>query len=131
MLHHLLLEVLTLKQYPKVKSSIVNTNNYLNKIFLSFYFLYKEFSFGFRLVDNFPNHFYFHTVNCKDKENKETYFYKLNKIAKDALSNSNTIIVVSNASIKKTLLYQYCMFSQIAIQLPKLFIMLPTLHLQK
>ena len=88
------------KQQLKVKSSIVDTNNYLNGIFSSFDSLHKELSPSFRLVDSFSDHFYFHTVNHKDKERKEAYLHKLNKICEDILSDSNTIIVISDTSIK-------------------------------
>jgi len=88
------------KQQLKVKSSIVDTNNYLNGIFSSFDSLHKELSSSFRLVDSFSDHFYFHTVNHKDKESKEAYLHKLNKIFEDILSDSNTIIVISDTSIK-------------------------------
>ena len=66
-LHCISLEKLTLKQQLKVKSSIIDANNYLNGIFSSFDPFHKELSSSFRLVDNFPDHFYFHIVNCKDK----------------------------------------------------------------
>jgi len=62
-----------LKQQLKIKSSIVDINNCLNGIFPSFDPFYKELSSGFKLVDNFSDHFYFYTVNCKDKESKEAY----------------------------------------------------------
>jgi len=55
------------------------------------------------IVNNFPNYFSFHTVNHKDKENKETDLCKFNKIAKDVLSNSNTIIVISDTSINNNI----------------------------
>jgi len=58
-LHHLSLEKLSSKQKFKVKSSIVNINNYLNIILSSFNFLYKELISEFQLVDTFSNHFSF------------------------------------------------------------------------
>jgi len=53
------LEALTFKQCFKVKSFIVNVNNYLNEIFLSFNPLHKELLSRFRLVDNFSDCFFF------------------------------------------------------------------------
>ena len=88
------------KQQLKIKSSIVDTNNHLNRFFPSFDSLYKELSSGFKLVDNFPNHFSF---NCKDKESKEAHFYKLNKIAQNALLDFHIIIIVSDVSIKNNI----------------------------
>ena len=98
--HCLSLKALISKQQLKVKSSIVDTNNHLNGIFSSFDSLHKELSPSFRLVDSFSDHFYFHTVNHKDKKSKEAYLHKLNKIFEDILSDSNTIIVISDTSIK-------------------------------
>ena len=65
--------------------------------------LYKELSSSFKLVDNFSNCFSFYIVNCKNKESKEAYLHKLNKIFEDTLSDSNTIIIISNTSIKNNI----------------------------
>jgi len=61
------------KQYTKIMSPIINTNNHLNKNFSSFDSLNKELSLGFHLVDTFPNHFSFLPVNCKDPESLNTH----------------------------------------------------------
>ena len=65
----------------------MDTNNHLNKVFLSFNRLHKELSPGFQLVDNLSNHFSFHTVNYKDTEVKNAYLHTLDKIFDDFLSN--------------------------------------------
>jgi len=87
---------LTEKQRLKIKSSIMDTNNHLNEVHPSFN---KELSPGFRLVDNFPNCFSFHTVNCKDTEVMNAHLCSLDKIL-DNSSNPNTILIISDASIK-------------------------------
>ena len=46
-LHHLSLKKLISKQRLKVKSSIVNANNYLNRILPLFNSLHKQFPSGF------------------------------------------------------------------------------------
>ena len=46
---------LTLKQHLKIKGSIVDTNNHLNKVFPSFNSLNKEISPSIYLVDTFSN----------------------------------------------------------------------------
>ena len=51
------------KQCLKIKSPIVDTNNYLNKIFPAFDNLNRELSPGFCLVDIFSDHFSIHLVN--------------------------------------------------------------------
>lgn len=100
--YHLFLEKLILKQWLKIKSSIVDTNNYLNRIFSSFDSLYNELSSSFRPVDNFSD-FSFHIVNHKDKYIKEVYLCKQDKTFKDTLLNSKTIIVISDTSIKNNI----------------------------
>jgi len=50
--YHLFLENMTTKQWLKIKSFIVDANNYLNGIFLSFDSLNLEFFPGFRLINN-------------------------------------------------------------------------------
>jgi len=98
--HYLSIAHLTCKQWSKIKSSIVDTNNYLNEVFPLFNRFYKELSPGFHLEDMFPNHFSFHTVNHKNT-NTKTYYNKLNKIFEEFLLNLNTILIISNASVKK------------------------------
>ena len=58
----------------------MDVNNYLNGIFPFFNSLNCEFSFSFRLIDNFSSHFSFHQANHKEKESKATYLCKLNNI---------------------------------------------------
>jgi len=96
----LILTLITSKQWLKIKSSIVNTNNHLNGIFLLFDSLNSKISPDFRLIDIFSSHFSFHQANYKDKESKVVYNYKLNDIFTEAILNSKSIIVVSDASIK-------------------------------
>jgi len=83
------------------------------EFFLPSILLHYELSSSFRLIDNLSNHFSFHPANYINKESKEAYFHKLDKIFKNTLTDSNTIIVISNASIKKMSLYQYYMSIQI------------------
>ena len=97
----------------------------------SFNPFYKELSPSFRLIDNFPDHFFFHITNHKNKESKEAYPCKLDQIFKNTLLESNTIIVILDASIKTILLHQYYMSIWIITQLSKPSITLLTLHLQR
>ena len=78
----------------------MDTNNCLNKFFLSFNRLYKELLSRFWLVDNFSDPFSFHTINHKDTEVKNAYLYTLDKIFDNSLSNLNTILIISDTSIK-------------------------------
>ena len=58
--HYLSLENMTFKQWLKIKSSIVNTNNHLNGIFLLFDSLNSKISPDFRLINIFSSYFSFH-----------------------------------------------------------------------
>jgi len=61
--HYLSLKTITFKQWQKINSFIVNTNNCLNRIFSSFDPLNSKFSPSFRLIDNFPSSFsFYHTI---------------------------------------------------------------------
>lgn len=53
------------KQWLKIESPIINTNNQLNEVFSSFDSLNKEISPGFHLIDIFSNYFSFISVNQK------------------------------------------------------------------
>jgi len=72
-LHYLAISYLIDKQHSKVKSSIADTNNCLNEVFSAFDKLHKELSSGFLLVDTFPDHISFHTVNYKDNKIKNAH----------------------------------------------------------
>ena len=62
-LYHITMTYLISKQWLKIKSPIIDTNNQLNKVFSSFDSLNKEISPGFHLIDIFSNYFYFISVN--------------------------------------------------------------------
>ena len=94
---------MTFKQYLKIKSSVTNTNNCLNRVFPSFDFLNSKFSSELRLIDIFSSHFSFHKANHCNKENKATYHYKLDDLVLNISSNSHTTIIVSNVSIRNNI----------------------------
>ena len=76
-------------------------NNCLNKVYPTFDRPHKELSSEFCLIDSFSDWFCFYTVNYKDNEVTNAYFWTLNKIFEDFFSNPNTILIISDASIKK------------------------------
>jgi len=84
----------------KLKSFIVNTNDYLNKILSSFNSFYKKLSLSFQLVDNFSDYFSFYIVNSKDKDITDTYLCKHDKVLEDSLVVYKIVIIISNTSIK-------------------------------
>ena len=86
--HCFSLSNLTSKQQMKIKSSVVDSNNCLNRIFPLFDNLYQELSSGFHLVDNFSDYYSFYIVNYKNKEIKNAHIWNLDKIFEDTLSIS-------------------------------------------
>jgi len=101
--HHMAMAYLTSKQWLKIKSPIVDTNNHSNEIFPSFDSLNRELSSSFHLVDTFPNLFSFHSVNWKNTNAKIAYHNKLNSIYKDSLIDQNIVLIISDASVKNNI----------------------------
>ena len=101
--HYLFLENVTSKQQLKIKSFIVDANNYLNGIFPSFDSLNSEFSPRFRLIVNFSNQFFFHQANHKDKESKETHIHNLDNIFSNTSLYPKSIIVVLDTSVRNNI----------------------------
>jgi len=101
--HHMAMAYFTFKQWLKIKSSIVDTNNHSNEIFPSFDSLSRELSPSFHLVDTFSDHFSFHSVNWKDINVKIAYHNKLNSIYEDSLTDQNIVLIISNASVKNNI----------------------------
>ena len=88
----------------RIKSFIVDTNNWLNEIFPSFNSLNKELSLGFCLVDTFFGHFSFHPVNQKDANTKITHCNRFDSIYEDSLIDQNTVSIISDASVKNNVI---------------------------
>jgi len=99
--HQLSLKNLTSKQYQKIKSSVVDSNTRLNSLFPFFDNFHGELSAGFCLVDNFSNHFSFHTVNHKEKKIRNAHVQNLNKVFENFFSDSNIVVIITDVSIKK------------------------------
>ena len=91
----------TLTNYQKtiVKGHLIDLNNKLFGVFLSFSFLYPEFNLGSRIVDIFLDQFSFNLAN-REKNNK-TYFQQLDKMTLQSSSSPHTAIIVTDVSIKK------------------------------
>ena len=92
------------KQYLKIKSLIVDINNCLNKVFPAFDSLNKELFPSFHLVDNFPSYFSFYSVNWRNTNAKAAYWNKLNDIYKIFSINQNTILIISDMSVKNNII---------------------------
>jgi len=72
----------------------------LNEVFSSFDLFSSKFSPGDKLIDIFSSCFYFHSVNRKSKEGIKAYICKLDNITFQASTDSKTVVVVSDTSIK-------------------------------
>ena len=75
-------------------------DNRFNKVFLFFSPFNYEFLLENKLIDIFFNHFSFHYLNRKSNHNIKSYLLKLNSITLQVSSDSHSIIVVTNTSIK-------------------------------
>jgi len=71
-IHCLSLEKLTSKQWLNVKESIVDANNRLNEVFPSFISFNSEFLPGNKLIDIYPSHFSFYSID-KYKEGRKVH----------------------------------------------------------
>ena len=86
-----------------IKSLVTNTNICFNRIFSFFDSLNSEFSSRSRLIDIFPSCFSFHKADYCNKENKATYLHKLDDFVLNTLSDSHTVIVISDANIRNNI----------------------------
>ena len=102
--HYIATAHLTFKKWLRIKSFIVDTNNWLNEIFPSFNSLNKELSLGFCLVDTFFGHFSFHPVNQKDANTKITHCNRFDSIYEDSLIDQNTYLSFLMLVLKTMLL---------------------------
>ena len=87
-LHQLLLENITSNQCLKIKSSVTDTNNHLNRIFPSFHSLNSELSPGSRLINIFSSYFSFYKADCYNKKSKAAYCHNLDNLVFNTLSKS-------------------------------------------
>ena len=98
--YHIVLIHLTSKQCLKIKSSIIDTKNHLNEVFPSSDSFNTELFLGFCLVNNFSDCFSFHSFNQKDPNIIITHWNKLNSIYKDSPTNQDTVLIISDTSVK-------------------------------
>jgi len=91
---------MTSKQWLKIKSSIININNHLSGIFLSFNSLNKESFPRSRLIDIFSSCFLFYKADHKKEESKAAYYCKLDEIVLNTSLNPNKVIIISNTGIR-------------------------------
>ena len=91
----------------KIKSSIIDMNNWLNVIFTTFNFLNFKCYPGGRLINIFSSWIFFHNANCSPNKSKEAHCKKLNKIVLKLSSDPKIDIVITDTSIKNFLYFSY------------------------
>ena len=92
--------MLTVKQHFKVKSSIVNANNRLNRVFNSFDSFNNELSPRNKLIYLYSSCFSFHHLDRKSSNTKKTHLCHLNEIVFNMSSDFKMAVVISETSIK-------------------------------
>ena len=75
-----------LKQKLNIKSSVVDANNHLNSVFLSFDSLNREIHPEQILIDIYSSCFLFHKADCCSNESKTHYCNTLDHIMLNTLS---------------------------------------------
>ena len=78
--HCFSLEWLMPKQCSNIKGLIIDINNRFNEVLSLFSFFNCEFSPGNRLIDFFPKHFLFHSLNRNCESSIKSYLHKLENI---------------------------------------------------
>jgi len=81
----------------------MDINNHLNEVLLAFDSLNKELYSSFRLVDNFSDCFYFHSVNQKDTDAKAIHQNKLDSIYENFSVNKDTVLTISDTSVENNI----------------------------
>jgi len=71
--HYLLLDKLMPRQHSSIKGPLVDMDNRFNNFFPFFSPFNYEFLPGNRLIDVFPNHFSFHSLNRKNNHNIKSH----------------------------------------------------------
>ena len=92
------INTLTDRQKISLKSHLIDSNNKLHRVFLSFSPLNPEFNPGSRIIDIFSDRISFNLAN-KGKY-KSSRSYQLDEMTIQSFMSPHTAIVVSNASIK-------------------------------
>ena len=85
-----------------IKSSVRNSNSCLNSIFPLFDSLNEEFCLSSRLSNSFSSCYYFYEADYHSDKSKRAYCHKLNEVVFDTSNESNTVIIISDASIKNS-----------------------------
>ena len=78
-------------------------NNQFNEVFSFFASLYPEFSPGHRIIDIFPNHFFFNLFSKYKDNNFKAYIQQLDNLAIKSLRISLHALIIMDTSIKNSI----------------------------
>ena len=92
--------ILTHRQRTLTKDHLIDLKIKSYGIFPSFSPLDPEFTLGHRIIDNFSDHFSFNLVNKTEKEKNNRCAQELDEMVLRNSSIPNTVLVITNASIK-------------------------------
>ena len=99
--HPMAIACLTAKQNLRLKSPIQDINHCLNQVHPAFNTLNPELRPGFCIMDLFPNHISFFPVKYMDDTARRNQISKLNNLMHAVAGQTQTILVVTDASVKK------------------------------
>ena len=92
---------LTAKQNLRLKSSIQDINYCLNQVHPAFDTLNPELRPGFYIMDLFPDHIFFFPIKHIDDTARRNQISKLNNLIHAVTKQTQTILIVTDASVKK------------------------------
>ena len=99
--HPIATACLMAKQNLRLKSPIQDINHCLNQVHPAFNTLNPELRPGFCIMDLFPNHISFFPVKYMDDTARRNQISKLNNLMHAVAGQTQTILVVTDASVKK------------------------------
>ena len=99
------INLLMSRQKTIAKGHLINSNNKLYGVFPAFSLFHLKFNPGSRIVDLFPDRFSFNLASRE--KNNEKRSQQLDKMTLQSSSSPHIAIVVTDASVKKTLLHLY------------------------
>ena len=91
------------RQKNIAKDHLINLCNNFYGIFPSFSPLHQEFTPGFHLLDIFSDRFSFNLTNKKEKDKDKICAQELDDMALQVSSSPNTVLIITDASIKNNI----------------------------
>ena len=98
--HPLSLASLSEAKRRNLMSPIADSDSSLNSLKERFDPLHKESQPGYRVIDNFTDRISFFPCNRSDPKERELHLSKLDYLCQNVLKQPNSIVVVTDASVK-------------------------------